>query len=534
MTARTLPERLEALRGVVELGEGRLDTALLDRAAAVSSRAGERLLLSADHTVVALAGATGSGKSSLFNALAGADVSTVGVRRPTTAYAAAAVWGMEGAEPLLDWLGVPTRHAVNEVLTDELGGLVLLDLPDHDSTALTHRLEVDRLVELVDMLVWVVDPQKYADAALHERYLRRLASHDAVTVVVLNQIDRLGGQAATQTCLADLQRLLREDGLSEASVLGVSARTAAGLGDLRGLLAGAVRRRQAVTARIAADLDRLGRDVTEQAGLASAARPGRIGRRERGKLVDALCDAAGVPAVTAAVGGSYVSGAVGATGWPFTRWVRRLRPDPLRRLHLNAGTPAQGEATARSSLPPATAVTQSRVDSAVRGIVGSVTADLPVWEVEAVRRVTAAGGKDLSDALDRAVSSTDLGLGRRPFWWTALGLLQTALAVATLAGVLWLTLIFGVLWLQLPKPPTPEVRGFGLPTLLALGGALGGLLVAGLGRLLARMGARRRRRRAESRLRGRIDEVAETVVLGPVRQELDAYGSLLDRLALLR
>ena len=36
-----------------------------------------------------------------------------------------------------------------------------------------HRLEVDRLVELVDLLVWVLDPQKYADAALHDRYLRR-------------------------------------------------------------------------------------------------------------------------------------------------------------------------------------------------------------------------------------------------------------------------------------------------------------------------------------------------------------------------
>ena len=36
-------------------------------------------------------------------------------------------------------------------------------------------MEVDRLVQLVDMLIWVVDPQKYADAALHDRYLIPLA-----------------------------------------------------------------------------------------------------------------------------------------------------------------------------------------------------------------------------------------------------------------------------------------------------------------------------------------------------------------------
>ena len=38
-------------------------------------------------------------------------------------------------------------------------------------------MEVDRLVQLVDMLVWVVDPQKYADAAIHDRYLKPLAQH---------------------------------------------------------------------------------------------------------------------------------------------------------------------------------------------------------------------------------------------------------------------------------------------------------------------------------------------------------------------
>ena len=73
----------------------------------------------------------------------------------------------------------------------DLDGLVLLDLPDHDSTEVEHHLEVDRLVELADLLVWVLDPQKYADAAIHERYLRRWPAHEAVTLVVLNQIDTL-------------------------------------------------------------------------------------------------------------------------------------------------------------------------------------------------------------------------------------------------------------------------------------------------------------------------------------------------------
>ena len=128
--------------------------------------------LTADHTVVALAGATGSGKSSTFNALAGVELSSVGVRRPTTSWATACVWGQEGADELLEYLGIAPRHQVMRDSLLDLGkedsalqGVVLLDLPDHDSTEVSHHLEVDRLIELADLMVWVLDPQKYADAA---------------------------------------------------------------------------------------------------------------------------------------------------------------------------------------------------------------------------------------------------------------------------------------------------------------------------------------------------------------------------------
>ncbi len=215
-----LPAMLVALDEAVEALDGRVaDPAVLDRARAVSARAGERLRLSGEHTVVALAGSTGSGKSSLFNVLSGEVFSPVGVRRPTTSKAYASVWGSEGAAPLVQWLGVPRRQTtwrhgpgLREEEIGELDGLVLLDLPDHDSNVVEHQHEVDRLVELVDLLVWVVDPQKYADQVLHERYLRRLTGHQSVTVVVLNQVDTVNPFAASE-CAEDLRRLLDDDGL---------------------------------------------------------------------------------------------------------------------------------------------------------------------------------------------------------------------------------------------------------------------------------------------------------------------------------
>jgi GTP-binding protein EngB required for normal cell division len=256
--------RLSALAELTRLGAARpdgFDHALLTDAEQLLRRSGERMRMSASHTVVALAGGTGSGKSSLFNALAGATFSPPGVTRPTTRHSHACVWGMEGAAPLLDWLSVQRRHryarasALDEGETS-LTGLLLLDLPDHDSVVSGSAAMVDRLVKLTDMLIWVLDPLKYADASVHQRYLVPLAGHAAVTTVVLNQADTLVPDQVTD-CEADLRRLLDAEGLTETQILVTSATTGAGLDDLKAVLARAVAARRAASDRIAADIDAL-------------------------------------------------------------------------------------------------------------------------------------------------------------------------------------------------------------------------------------------------------------------------------------
>jgi len=261
-----LPARLTSLQELTKIGSARsgsegFSQELLTEAETLLRRSGERMRMSAAHTVVALAGGTGSGKSSLFNALAGANFSPAGVTRPTTKHSHACVWGMEGAAPLLDWLGVQRRHRYARASAlDEgeasLTGLLLLDLPDHDSVVTGSAALVDRLVKLTDMLVWVLDPLKYADASVHRRYLVPLAGHSAVTTVVLNQVDTLSPDQAAD-CAADLRRLLDAEGLTEIQVLVTSATTGAGLDELRRVLADAVAVRQAATERIRADIDAL-------------------------------------------------------------------------------------------------------------------------------------------------------------------------------------------------------------------------------------------------------------------------------------
>jgi 50S ribosome-binding GTPase len=531
-----LPAMLAALDEAVEALDGRAAPALLDRARAVSIRAGERLRLSGEHTVVALAGSTGSGKSSLFNVLSGADISPAGVRRPTTAKAYASVWGSDGAAPLVQWLGVPRRQTtwrhgpgLRAEEVGDLDGLVLLDLPDHDSAVLEHQHEVDRLVELVDLLVWVVDPQKYADKLVHERYLRRLAAHESVTVVVLNQVDTVNPFAAAE-CADDLRRLIDEDGLRRSPVLTTSARTGAGIDALRGLLADAVTKRRARNDRLVADVEEV---VEAMVGTVSAAEPAGVASAERGRLVEALATSAGVPVIGSAVEESWRLRAAGLLGWPPTRWIRRLRPDPLRRLHLTGDAKREVRAAlVRSSVPAPTPVQRAQVDTAVRQVCAAVAADLPAPWQRSVRAAAVGRSGDVRDRLDQAVVGTDLGVDRVPLWWRAGAAVQWLLAAAVVVGGVWLLALAYRSFLVLPDATTPELAGIPVPTLLLVGGILFGLLLAAAGRLLVRGSAVARRRRAESRLRSAIEKVADELMLAPVEAELARHAHA--RLALER
>ena len=363
--------RLEGLDAAASAAQGRLDDDLVEHARAVVDRASNRLRLSAEHTVVAIAGATGSGKSSTFNALTGLDLAAVGVRRPTTSHTTACVWGEEGAPELLEWLGIPARHQITRgsmLDTREdtaMQGVVLLDLPDHDSTEVSHHLEVDRLVKLADLLVWVLDPQKYADAAIHGRYLKRLATHADVMLVVLNHIDTVP-EAGRESMIADVRRLLEADGLGEVPVFATSARTKLGIPELRAEISNRVAAKKSARARLEADIKEAARQLSEASG---SGRVMTLAKRRVVALEDAFAEAAGVPTVVAAVERSTRMRANRATGWPVVSWLSRLKPDPLKRLHLDLGRGGkQLTSRARTSVPQPTQVQRARVDTEVRAL----------------------------------------------------------------------------------------------------------------------------------------------------------------------
>jgi len=532
-------DRVAGLSEAVDAARGRLDDALVDEAGAVVSRATDRLRMSSEHTVVALAGATGSGKSSLFNYLCGLDLAAVGVKRPTTSWALACAWGPDGATELLDWIGIPKRHQVNRMgMLDQsasdrdLEGLVLLDLPDHDSTEVSHHLEVERLVKLADVLVWVLDPQKYADAAIHERLLRPLHTHAEVMLVVLNHLDEVPADQV-EDMLDDCRRLIERDGLDGVEVIGTSATTGVGMDQLHKALATRVSEKKLARERLTADVRAIAGRIAEQTGDANPADLRQSGREE---LLDACADAAGVPVVVEAIQHATTQRAKAATGWPVTSWLGRLRRDPLDKLKLKGSKEGEvltvtGRRTARTAMPEMTSVQRARVDAAVRATVDAATAGMAEsWEA-AVRDAAGSRQAEVTDRLDRAVAETDLGVSRDPLWWRAVRVVQWLLVLAAVAGAGWLAVLAVMSYGRSPEPDVPEFGGIPLPLVMLIGGVLVGIGLALLCRLAIRMSARRRAQVADQRLRAAIDTVVDELVVTPMQDEIAAYVACRDGLA---
>lgn len=490
---------------------------------AIVGKVAERLALVGGHTIVALAGATGSGKSSIFNALVGTDVATVGARRPTTSTPTAAVWGTEPAGPLLDWLEVGRRHQVPSFEPDALDGLVLLDLPDFDSRELGNRAEAERILALVDLFVWVTDPQKYADARLHDDYVSALSAHEAVTMVVLNQVDRLSG-SETDECVADLRRLLAQDGLERATVLATSATSGLGMDTLRQRLVNVVTGRSAARTRLAADI----RTVASGLRRHVADTEPELRAEDHGDLMAALERTAGVPTVVDAVARDYRLEAVSYTGWPFTKWVQGLRAKPLRRLRLDGKDVSFSEqevrnVLGRSSIPPPSPASRAAVALATRQVIDTAGRGLPQPWAQALEKAASPVGENLTDALDRAVVGTPLRT-RNPLWWRIVGYLQMLLALAAVAGIVWYAGIWLLRWFQVPETSPPLLWDrVPVPLIFLVGGIGLGMLLAALSRALARVGARRRAVGVERRLRAAIAAVADAEILRPVAAVLQRH-----------
>jgi GTP-binding protein EngB required for normal cell division len=419
-----------------------------DRVRAAHEDASRRLGFPSDAYVLALVGGTGVGKSSLLNALAGSTVSVASARRPTTSDPIAWVPASErrGLGPVLEWLEVAE---IREHEADGLGPVAILDLPDMDSVTPAHRARVEAVLPRVDAVVWVTDLEKYADAVLHDEFLRKWVPRLRRQAVVVNKVDRLAGAdrpRVRRDLEADLERRLPIGNAHPVPVLLTTAQPTADLEELRTWLADGASAKVIARGRVRATVDDLAVGLARDAGM----EPGR-------PAPPFLSDAARSAAVVAA------SEAV-------------LRAIDLEGLERQAIAATRARARARGAGPLGGLTSLAYRLSGRETKVASPSGFLMRWRdhgpltpaVEALRRALGSALEDASprvrprlaaalepgplrQGLEQAMDQAVAGIGRLEAptsrWWSILGLLQTLATLAIAVSVAWV-----VLWVMTRTP----------------------------------------------------------------------------------
>src|SRR6266516_5943547 len=384
---------------------------------------------------------------------------------------------------------------------------------------------VNRLVSLADLMVWVLDPQKYADAAVHSRYLVPMAGHSSLISLVLNQADLLTPQEA-HDCVEDLQRLLEIEGLHDSQVLVTSAVTGAGIAELRQVLIRTVSARRASTARIGADVDALAARFAPYAGQTDVEGPGQ----HSDALVAAFAQAAGVTGVGRALQSARELKAVDYVGWPVS-WLadRLLRRDPVRKIRL--GT--LWDELRGVSAGPAGAH-KAEIDNAITALADEVTPDLPAPWPATVRSAARSQVDAIPYALGRTIADALPAENSVAPWWRVVTAWQVLLLGGAAAGLVWLLTLVTAGIVQALQDSTATFGSVGLLSWIAIMVAaallLGWLTATGCMTLVIR-NADRERERAEGQMRAGIAEVARQMVILPVEQELSTYTRFRDELA---
>lgn len=502
-----------ALDTLVESGGDLLGPTHLDEVTELRGRIRERVRHGDAITVVAVAGGTGAGKSALVNRLAGTQVATEGVTRPTTDHPVAVARELDASgRALLDHLDIHDRRVVDEGLPPEL---IVVDLPDHDSVVESHRTTSARLAARVDALLVVVDPVKYARADLHHGPLADLTRHADVVTVVLNRSDELSDEDL-ERCRADLADRLAADGLDDVELLTTSAATGEGITPLRQHLERLAASRSAAVRRLVADAaqlaDRIAADAGEPAELTG----------DLGALVPPLLEATDAHRSAAEAAAAYrLAGRQGCRS-PLARLVG---------LAGRVGSQLRGAFAPSEPAPPPPnrstaaieAVLADRLELA--GATGREHAALAA----AIDRIAHDAAPEVIDAVEA------VPLRPEPrAWWTGLALLRGAAEAVALAGLVWLVLIGVADWLGLPEVPAPQLNDvLSWPAALLVYGLAGRILLGIVSRLLIAVGARRHAALVSRRVRRRLTSAVEEHVLAPVRDELERRRTVRAQLDLL-
>ena len=184
--------------------------------------------------LVVLGGSTGSGKSTITNALVGEEVSPSGVLRPTTRAPLLICNPVDepwfaGSDVLPELprvtgaQGATSTGSVLRVLpTEELKpGLAIIDAPDIDSVEDANRELAAQLLSAADLWLFATTAVRYADAVPWD-FLKQAKDRGTALACIVNRIP----PGATNEIVGHFTSMLIDAGLNDVQVFAVEEQTA--------------------------------------------------------------------------------------------------------------------------------------------------------------------------------------------------------------------------------------------------------------------------------------------------------------------
>lgn len=160
--------------------------------------------LAETYLLVGLLGGTGVGKSTLMNALAGAEISSASHRRPHTDDII--VYHYKNASLPKILLKEDLPHHFHQHDIPLVSQIILCDLPDFDSIEDEHLARVSSFMQHLDMLLWVASLEKYGDGRFYN-LMRKAPKASTNFFYILNKIDLLFQASHAEAGLADLEAI---------------------------------------------------------------------------------------------------------------------------------------------------------------------------------------------------------------------------------------------------------------------------------------------------------------------------------------
>ena len=161
--------------------------------------------------IVAFIGGTGVGKSSLLNRLAGQSIAKAGVERPTSRevtlyhHQSLQLQHVPGSLPL-------AKTRISQHDNSQNTHIVWIDMPDFDSVEQTNKALVFEWLPHIDVLIYVVSPERYRDNKAWQLLQAEGGKH--AWLFVMNQWDR-----AVTSQLEDFKQQLSTSSFADPVVL---------------------------------------------------------------------------------------------------------------------------------------------------------------------------------------------------------------------------------------------------------------------------------------------------------------------------